>query len=1723
MPGEAVRAQRPRGAAGSGSGSGGSGPQGAAAAPLPATGPPTMPAKEEARPQPEGASCDPGPPAAVPPDETCCPPLPADPLDTRIVMGEETRSPTAPELLGGPPPPAVPCPFPAPTKEPPQGRPPTALDPDLFFTAPSTPIRVTGSRLLQPPPEEQTDGESEGLCSPPTSPSGSYMTAEGGSWGSSGTASTSPSCSPNLVAEAEAMAAAEAEEAEAEDLVVLPCLEHPPAFTPPSPEDDDEEEEDGPFAPPGDEDDDDGQTLEEEEEDEEWELSGSAGLIPAALLPFRGSLLFQAEAVEITPLPAGTAPLPLSGEEEDEEEEEEEGGSTSASFLHSLSETSITEGVDESFAFHDDTSASSDSAAYDGEEDERLYGTERHAVGAEGGPPSTSTAPPGAVASGDGGIELHLHAGMDLAVPPSPGGSPWHRRAQEPVPAMEGASAEGMELGMLEQDGAGTPPAHSREGSVEPDGETFLTSSSSSLELEEVSALEPDVPWEPDAVLGGCPLLEPPQLPEEPEVMPGAEEEPVLRDDSNAAVLGEGPGMEPAVSSSILQPPSLCSGEPWDPQTDSLGDVTMVPANGEPQGGHGSDGDSDSELGTVRVGSTELAAADGHDELDTAATNLAPSVTPSPPGEPDTTAADLAPSVTPSPPGEPDTTAADLAPSVTPSPPGEPDTTAADLAPSVTSSPPEEPDTVTTDLAPSVMSTPLDELDAVAANLAPLMSSPPDEPDTVATDLAPLVAPGVPDEPDTVATDWAPLVTPSVPDELNTVATDLALLVAPGVPDEPDTVATDLAPLVTPSVPDEADTVATDLAQLVAPGVPDEPDTVATDLVPPVMSSPPDEPDTAATNLAPLVTSSPLHEPDTVATDLVPLVTSSPLHEPDAVATDLVPPVMSSPPEEPDTTATNLAPLVTSSLLDEPDTVATDLVPLVTSSPLHEPDAVAADVEPLMMPNSPDELHTAATVPGLVPSVTPSQPDEPDTAATDLVLSVMPCPPEEPDAVATNLVPSVMPSPPDAAATDLLPLVTPNELDTTATGLVTPSPPDAAAADLVPLVTPDELDAAATDLVPLVTPDELDTAAADLVPSVTPSLPDGIMAPSPPPQDMSPSAANEEPEDGTTSASESLEPPVMVCPAVQGMTVHIPGDMGEVPEEWDATTASSEESSPELLETSRSRTDSSFFTAPEDSAGEAAVPPRPPSEEDEDAASRCLALCLTPSPPTIPPLVFTASEREVYVGVPPAPLELLQPPGAFSESGAAWQRREDRQRVTAMLQGSFGDLPAPRLLPRAPEPPEFPAEPLEGPPSDGGREEPLPPHEPPTPQPGDEPLGQTAGDTDAKVLGADAPPSEPPAPPKQQEEEEVMVGAESSPQPALGAGERGDAQPEPPPEPVREEAPPEPPSPPWAPSPLLPELSQVPPPAAAPPSPCPDLARGPQDTSGLPAGEERPSVLPPSRKHLEAPQPSPCKEKEARGRQVGMGSRGPPRGSLQSESSSSSEAETPYPCPEIQRLREAAGIALRQDKQPPAPHRCEANHKGSCNESESNDESIPELEEPEGSEPPPAQTQAQLTHSLGTGEETVSKAKQSRSEKKARKAMSKLGLRQIHGVTRITIRKSKNILFVITKPDVFKSPASDIYIVFGEAKIEDLSQQVHKAAAEKFKVPMEHSPLITETAPTLTIKEESEEEEEVDETGLEVRDIELVMAQANVSRPKAVRALRHNNNDIVNAIMELTM
>ncbi|XP_035582668.1 nascent polypeptide-associated complex subunit alpha-like [Zalophus californianus] len=147
------------------------------------------------------------------------------------------------------------------------------------------------------------------------------------------------------------------------------------------------------------------------------------------------------------------------------------------------------------------------------------------------------------------------------------------------------------------------------------------------------------------------------------------------------------------------------------------------------------------------------------------------------------------------------------------------------------------------------------------------------------------------------------------------------------------------------------------------------------------------------------------------------------------------------------------------------------------------------------------------------------------------------------------------------------------------------------------------------------------------------------------------------------------------------------------------------------------------------------------------------------------------------------------------------------------------------------------------------------------------------------------------------------------------------------------------------------------------------------------------------------------------------------------------------------------------------------------------DDSVPELEEQDSTQA--TTQQAQLAAATEIDEEPVSKAKQSQSEKKAQKAMSKLGLRQVTGFTRVTIRNSKNILFVITKPDVYKNPASDTYVVLGGAKIEDLSQQAQLAAAEKFRVQGEAVSNIQENTQTPTVQEESEEEE-ADEAGVQV-------------------------------------
>merc|ERR1711957_39555 len=135
------------------------------------------------------------------------------------------------------------------------------------------------------------------------------------------------------------------------------------------------------------------------------------------------------------------------------------------------------------------------------------------------------------------------------------------------------------------------------------------------------------------------------------------------------------------------------------------------------------------------------------------------------------------------------------------------------------------------------------------------------------------------------------------------------------------------------------------------------------------------------------------------------------------------------------------------------------------------------------------------------------------------------------------------------------------------------------------------------------------------------------------------------------------------------------------------------------------------------------------------------------------------------------------------------------------------------------------------------------------------------------------------------------------------------------------------------------------------------------------------------------------------------------------------------------------------------------------------------------------------------------------------KAIQKLGMKPVPGIVRVTVKKSKNILFVIASPDVHKAPNSDTYIVFGEAKIEDLGAQAQAQAAQQFaSAPTgDDAKKINDSASKI-----EEVDDDVDESGIEPKDLELVMSQVQCTRSKAVAALRANNNDIVEAITHLS-
>eukprot|EP01088_Endostelium_zonatum_P011749 TRINITY_DN25901_c0_g1_i1.p1 TRINITY_DN25901_c0_g1~~TRINITY_DN25901_c0_g1_i1.p1 ORF type:complete len:250 (+),score=86.33 TRINITY_DN25901_c0_g1_i1:64-813(+) len=211
-------------------------------------------------------------------------------------------------------------------------------------------------------------------------------------------------------------------------------------------------------------------------------------------------------------------------------------------------------------------------------------------------------------------------------------------------------------------------------------------------------------------------------------------------------------------------------------------------------------------------------------------------------------------------------------------------------------------------------------------------------------------------------------------------------------------------------------------------------------------------------------------------------------------------------------------------------------------------------------------------------------------------------------------------------------------------------------------------------------------------------------------------------------------------------------------------------------------------------------------------------------------------------------------------------------------------------------------------------------------------------------------------------------------------------------------------------------------------------------------------------------------------------------------------------------------------------------------EKESNKVQVEDVTKEESDDEMPALEQAKDGADAGAG---GAAGKQSRTEKKSRKAIGKLGMKPVPGIMRVTVKKARNILFVIANPDVYKSPNSDTYVIFGEAKIEDYSgeggltdsvskykNQADVGAASNLNDLPNLEPVSgsdagapagasAPAAPGTGASSGSEAEPSAE--GLREEDIAMVAEQGKTTRAKAIEALRKSNNDMVQAIVSLSL
>ena len=106
-------------------------------------------------------------------------------------------------------------------------------------------------------------------------------------------------------------------------------------------------------------------------------------------------------------------------------------------------------------------------------------------------------------------------------------------------------------------------------------------------------------------------------------------------------------------------------------------------------------------------------------------------------------------------------------------------------------------------------------------------------------------------------------------------------------------------------------------------------------------------------------------------------------------------------------------------------------------------------------------------------------------------------------------------------------------------------------------------------------------------------------------------------------------------------------------------------------------------------------------------------------------------------------------------------------------------------------------------------------------------------------------------------------------------------------------------------------------------------------------------------------------------------------------------------------------------------------------------------------------------------------------------------------------------MYIISDPSVFKSSTSETYVIFGETSVHKISEMQSK---EDSKALSTNNVILEHESSSMVM-----EDEDVDVSGMDLRDIELVITQTGLSWTNAAKALKDAKNDIITAIMDHKM